>query len=129
MSVLRINRGDPSYPATLFQCLGKESPETLSLIGNAELIGTRPLGLFCSRKCPGTIILQTHDLVQQLREVGTSVISGFHSPVERECLSILLRGNNPIIVRLARGVERMRIPKGISKTVGRWPLVVALAVF
>lgn len=109
MSVLRINRGDTSYPATLFQCLGKESPETLSLIGNAELIGARPLALFCSIKCPGTVILKTYDLAQKLREAATPVIGGFHSPVERECLTILLRGRNPIAVRLARGLERMRI--------------------
>jgi predicted Rossmann fold nucleotide-binding protein DprA/Smf involved in DNA uptake len=67
------------------------------------------LALFCSVKCPGNLILQTYDLTQNLRQTGVSVISGFHSPMERECLSILLRGTQPIIVCPARSIVGMRI--------------------
>ena len=38
------------------------------------------------------------------------MISGFHSPVEKECLTLLLRGTQAIIVYPARGIERMRVP-------------------
>lgn len=115
MEVTRIQKGDSHYPLGLAACLGEEAPLTLSCIGNLELLNSQPLALFCSNKCPGSLILQTYDLAQRLRAEGTSVISGFHSPVERACLNILLRGSNPIIICPARGLERMRIPKEYQK--------------
>src|SRR6266487_2537343 len=36
--------------------------------------------------------------------------SGFHSPIEKECLALLLRGAQPIVICLARNIERMRVP-------------------
>jgi len=45
-----------------------------------------------------------------LRKAGVTVISGFHTPVEKECLRILLRGTQPIIICPARSIEGMRIP-------------------
>lgn len=111
MEVTHIQKGDSHYPPELVACLGEEAPLTLSCIGNLELLRSQSLALFCSNKCPGSLILQTYDLAQRLREQGTSVISGFHSPVERECLNILLRGQNQIIFCPARGLEAMRIPK------------------
>ena len=110
-----IHQGDTLYPARLIRCLGDDAPETLRAIGNARLIEGRPLALFCSIKCPGRLILQAYDLAQQLRESGASVIGGFQSPVERECLTTLLRGLNPIAICLARGLERIRIPKEYRK--------------
>ncbi|HLO00864.1 MAG TPA: DNA-processing protein DprA, partial [Pyrinomonadaceae bacterium] len=104
-----IQKGDSPYPPQLSVCLGEAAPSTLSCIGNIDLLKSEPLALFCSNKCPGSLILRTYDLAQKLREEGRSVISGFHSPVERECLNILLRGNGPIIACPARGLERMRI--------------------
>ena len=65
--------------------------------------------LFCSGKCPGEIILKTHDLAQRFRRLGISTIGGFHSPVEKECLRVLLRGEQPIIICPARSIENMRL--------------------
>jgi hypothetical protein len=45
-----------------------------------------------------------------MRGDGVTVISGFHSPIEKECLRILLRGKQPIIICPARAIEPMRIP-------------------
>jgi predicted Rossmann fold nucleotide-binding protein DprA/Smf involved in DNA uptake len=70
----------------------------------------RLLGFFCSTRCPGAVILQTYDLARTLRDAGVPVMSGFHSPMEKECLALLLRGTQPVIVCPARSLERMRIP-------------------
>jgi predicted Rossmann fold nucleotide-binding protein DprA/Smf involved in DNA uptake len=70
----------------------------------------RLLGFFCSTRCPGEIILRTYDLAHTLRDAGVPVISGFHSPMEKDCLSLLLRGTQPIVICLARSLEKMRIP-------------------
>jgi predicted Rossmann fold nucleotide-binding protein DprA/Smf involved in DNA uptake len=65
--------------------------------------------LFCSVSCPGDAILGAYDAARKLRDDGVTVVSGFHSPVEKECLRILLRGTQPVIICLARAFGRIRI--------------------
>jgi predicted Rossmann fold nucleotide-binding protein DprA/Smf involved in DNA uptake len=79
-------------------------------IGNLRLLETRPLAFFCSTRCPGNVILQIYDLVRALRDTSVPVIGGFHSPMEKECLDILLRGTQPLVICPARAIERMRLP-------------------
>jgi predicted Rossmann fold nucleotide-binding protein DprA/Smf involved in DNA uptake len=105
-----IPKTHPDYPAALRRCLGDAAPESIRHIGAPGILQRRSLALFCSRKCPGNLILQTYDLAQHLRDAGVTVIGGFHSPMERECLTILLRGTQPVIVCPARSIETMRIP-------------------
>lgn len=69
------------------------------------------MALFCSASCPGDAILAAYDLARRLRDEGVTVISGFHSLVEKEFLHILLRGSQPIIICPARSLKGMRIPK------------------
>lgn len=78
-------------------------------IGNVELLELPSLGLFCSRSCPATIILKTYDFAQKLKTQVTPIISGFHSPVEKEVLITLLQGTIPIIICPARSIHKMRI--------------------
>ncbi len=108
--IARLARTDVDYPPALTRCLGDQAPATLSAIGNHDLLGQQPMALFCSVKCPGTVILRTYDLARSLRDAGTPVIGGFQSPMERECLSLLLRGASPVIVCPARGIDGMRVP-------------------
>lgn len=77
-----------------------------------ELVGLR-LALFCSVKCPGKLILDAYDACRYLRETPITVIGGFHSPMEQECLRILLQGTNPVIWCLARG-KFARIPTALA---------------
>jgi len=84
--------------------------QSVMAVGNQGILQPKKLALFCSRKCPGNLILKAYDLARSLREEGTTVISGFHTPVEKECLRILLRGAQPIIICPARSIEGMRIP-------------------
>lgn len=79
-------------------------------LGNTNLLKTKPIALYCSVKCPGDKILQTYDQCLKWRKEGQSVISGFHSPMEKECLRILLKGKQPVIISPARGIWK-RIPK------------------
>lgn len=44
-----------------------------------------------------------------------TVISRFHSPMERECLTILLRGAQPVIICPARSINNMRVNKEYKK--------------
>jgi len=107
---MQIARADPAYPTALKRYLAEDAPEHVSALGNLAVLQQKPIALFCSVKCPGNLILQTYDLAQNLRQAGVTVIGGFHSPMERDCLTILLRGSQPIIVCPARSIETMRIP-------------------
>ncbi|MBI4765146.1 MAG: DNA-processing protein DprA [Deltaproteobacteria bacterium] len=107
---LRLARSDDAYPAILLDRLEGKAPETLTTIGPIEILSHLKTALFCSARTPGEAILRAHDMARRLRDEGTTVISGFHSSIERECLSILLRGKQPIIVCPARAIEGMRIP-------------------
>lgn len=105
-----INRFAPDYPRSLFGRLGEDAPDHLVALGNTSLIGLPKTALFCSTRCPGDPILAACDRAARWREEGRCVISGFHSPVEKECLRILLGGTQPIIICPARSLEGMRIP-------------------
>ncbi len=109
-SALRLAKRDSAYPAVLLDRLGEKAPETLTAIGPIEYLANRKTALFCSARTPGEAILRAHDMARRLRDQGKTVISGFHSPIEKECLSILLRGEQPIIICPARAIEGMRIP-------------------
>jgi hypothetical protein len=92
-----------------FRAHGKQGDGKVRAIGNLDILKQKKLALFCSVRCPGSIIIQTYDCMKAIREAEITVISGFHSPVEKECLKILLRGKQPVIVCPARGLENMRI--------------------
>ena len=101
---------DALWPASLSARLGASAPVALQTIGPAALLKARKTALFCSARTPGDAILRAHDAARQLRDKGVTVISGFHSPIEKECLRILLRGKQPIIICPARAIETMRMP-------------------
>ena len=108
MKPILLNATDARYPARL---VAGTMPQ-LSAFGNLNLLALPKTALFCSARCPGHAILSAYDQAARWRDAGRCIISGFHSPVEKECLRILLRGSQPIIICAARS---------LAKTSGRWP--------
>lgn len=104
-----INKHKIGYPEKLQTYMSKNAPEKIYTLGNLDILKKNLSAIFCSLKCPGNIILQTFDMAQKFKEDKITVIGGFHSPVEKEVLTILLQGKNPIIICPARGIEGMRI--------------------
>ena len=109
MTPLVLAPADARYPARLRERLGDAAPAQLTTLGNLDLLALPKTGLFCSARCPGHVILPAYDQAARWRDAGRCIISGFHSPVEQECLHILLRGTPPIILCPARAIPR-RIP-------------------
>lgn len=100
--------------------MGRNAPASLSAQGNLELLTLPKTALFCSTRCPGSVILPTYDQAAKWRDAGRCVISGFHSPVEKECLQILLRGDCPVILCPARGLlERLPAQWAIAASGGQ----------
>ena len=85
-------------------------PETVHR-GNLRLLKEPLTALFCSNRCPGDLILKTYDLARAMRDAGISVVGGFQTPMEKECLRLLLRGSQPMVICPARGIEKMRVPR------------------
>ena len=79
--------------------------------GDLSLLDEELTALFCSNRCPGDLILRTYDLAREMRDASVPVIGGFQTTMEKECLRLLLRGSQPLVVCLARGIEHMRIPR------------------
>ena len=109
MDIIHFTSGDPRYPSRLKLHFGSEAHPSIAALGNLDPLRHKTLAFFCSVKCPGGLILKTYDLAQNLRDQNVAVIGGFHSPMERECLTILLRGSQPVIVCPARNIAT-RIP-------------------
>ena len=93
------------------------APIQVSAIGNTDILRMKKLALFCSIKCPGSIILQTYDCMKALRAAGVTLIGGFHSPMEKECLNILLRGTQPVIICPGRSLQGMSIKPEYEKLI------------
>jgi len=71
----------------------------------------KKLGLFCSIKCLGSLILKAFEFARVVRTAESPVVSGFQSPIEKDCLDTLLRGPGPIIICLARRITTSRLSR------------------
>lgn len=101
----------PGLPGGATTVMGLPS---LTVLGDRAVLERPKVALFCSVKCPGKLILDTYDLAKRFRDEGVTVISGFHSPMEQECLRILLRSPHPVIWCLARGLYRQIASKPVD---------------
>jgi predicted Rossmann fold nucleotide-binding protein DprA/Smf involved in DNA uptake len=119
---------DSRYPARLRERLGAAASLELTALGNLDLLAQPKTALFCSAKCPGSVILPTYDQAAKWRDTGRCVIGGFHSPVEKECLHILLRGDAPVILCPARAMlTRLPAQWAIAVASGRMLILSAFA--
>ena len=105
-----IAQGELAYPARLIQRLGAEAPKALAFVGVAAPIFSPMTAFLCSKEAPGATILKAFDQAAAWRDAGRCVVSGFHSPLEQQCLEILLRGHQPVVMALARGIGRLALP-------------------
>jgi hypothetical protein len=110
METRRILRGNSDYPPGLDAYMGGAAPEFIDALGNTAILQRKMLRLLCSVKCPGDLVLKTYDTARALRNAGVTVIGGFHSPMEKECLDLLSRGKQAVVVCPARSIQDMRAP-------------------
>lgn len=74
-------------------------------LGNPDLLKLPKTAFLCSRQISATAVLRCYDWAIAQREQGTCVLSGFHSQIEKDVLHYLLKGTQPIIIALARGLK------------------------
>jgi len=86
----------------------------MEIVGNKEFLDLHKTAFLCSRKVPASIVLKCYDWAVAQRDAGNCVISGFHSQIEKDVLHFLLKGTQPIIVAMARGLKKKMEPEFIK---------------
>lgn len=84
--------------------------------GKTELLKQYKTAFLCSRKIPASAVLKCYDWAIQQRDAGHCVVSGFHSKLEKDVLHFLMKGTQPIIVMLARGIKQNIEPEFKKET-------------
>jgi predicted Rossmann fold nucleotide-binding protein DprA/Smf involved in DNA uptake len=124
LSTIRLSSGVHNFDRSLQIFFGKKAPNSLCLRGNPAILDREKLAFFCSKKCPGEIITATYDIMKNIRNQGIMVISGFHSPMEQECLDVLLKGKQPIIMCPARSIDNMRLKPELKRALDNEQLLI-----
>lgn len=86
-------------------------------VGDESVLQSQKLALICSQNCPGDVILKTYDFARLVRTSSHVIVSGFHSPIEKDCLPSLLRGSNPVIVVQAHRLSTSRLLRDWQKAI------------
>lgn len=100
-----------SFPNIVIENASLLPQNNINYMGNKQILKNHKIAFLCSRKCPADIILKSYDWAIAQREKGVCVISGFHSKIEKDVLHYLLKGTQPIILALARGLKKRLAPE------------------
>lgn len=83
----------------------------MNYLGNREILQYPKTAFLCSRKVPASIVLKSYDWAKKMRDQGRCVIIGNHSPIEKDVFHFLLKGDQPLILALARGIKKRSEPE------------------
>ena len=109
IKVRGLTRSSTEYPRRLLSPKALVSGD-LCVAGDVGLLQEAAIGIVSSRRVPGRLVREAHDWAVAMKLSCRAVAGGFHSPMERECLNIVITGRTRMIVCPARGIARMRIP-------------------
>ena len=82
---------------------------TSTYLGNQSLLSMPKTAFLASSTIPVEKVLQCYDWAIEMHKQGRCVISGFSSRLERDVWKFLVKGQQPIILVLARSMFR-RVP-------------------
>ena len=88
-----------------------ERETSLHTLGNLELLSLHKVAFLCSRNCPAEAQAKSRNWAAAQCEKGICVVSGFHSRIERDVLHCLLKGKQPIVLALAKGLTKQPEPE------------------
>ena len=73
--------------------------------GNIRILDLHKVAFLCSQKCPAEVVLKSYDWAKGQRKQGNCIVCGNHSQIEKDVFEILLKGKQPLILVLARGMK------------------------
>lgn len=96
---------------------------TTEYLGNQELLKLQKTAFLASGNIVSEEVLRVYDWATEMRSRGECVISGFNSKLEQDVLHFLLKGNQPIILVLARRMYKV-IPKELQEALAQNRLLI-----
>ena len=75
-------------------------------LGNKQILNNPMTAFFCSDKYSSKSVLACYDWATEMKKAGRIVISGFQSRLEKDVLEILIKGSQPVVMALARGIYK-----------------------
>ena len=75
-------------------------------LGNKELLKLPKTAFLASSTIPVEMVLKCYDWAVKMRDEGRCVISGFSSRLEKDVWDFLVKGEQPIILVLARAMYK-----------------------
>ena len=85
----------------------------MDLSGNKDLLNRELVAFFASRTAPSEALDLAKRWAHEIAQADKIVISGFHSPIERTVLDILLSCGCSVVVALGRSLYR-KIPSHLQ---------------
>ena len=95
----------------------------MEYLGNKDILKIHKTAFLCSQKVPAEFIIKSYDWAKEQRNKGVCVICGNHSQIEKDVFEILLKGKQPLILALARGMKKRWDP-GVLKALSEKRLLV-----
>jgi predicted Rossmann fold nucleotide-binding protein DprA/Smf involved in DNA uptake len=78
----------------------------MDYFGNKDILKYYKTGFLSSRKCPAEVVLKSYEWAKKQRAERNCVICGNHSQIEKDVFEILLKGEQPLVVVLPRGLKK-----------------------
>jgi predicted Rossmann fold nucleotide-binding protein DprA/Smf involved in DNA uptake len=78
----------------------------MNYLGNMAILELPKIGFLSSRHCESCSILKSYDWAVEQKHNDTCIVCGNHSVIEKDVFEILLRGSQPLILVLARGMQK-----------------------
>jgi predicted Rossmann fold nucleotide-binding protein DprA/Smf involved in DNA uptake len=92
-------------------------------LGNRDLLELPKTAFLCSEDIPDSAVTACHDWSIAQRTMGRCVISGFQSEIEQDVFHYLIKGTQPIIIALARGLIT-RLDPALSEAIAHNRLLI-----
>lgn len=99
------------WASPLFAMEGSSVPPGVSMLGDAGIWSLPKTAFLCSRKVPAAQVLKCYDWAIAMRDMGKCVMLGAHSQLEKDVLHYLLKGTQPVVLVLARGMKNRLEPE------------------
>lgn len=80
-------------------------PVSFNHTGDLRIWDLHKTAFLCSRKVPAAQVLKCYDWAIAMRDAGKCVMLGAHSQLEKDVLHYLLKGEQPVVLVLARGMK------------------------
>lgn len=97
----------------------------MKYLGNKDILQLNKTAFLCSQRIPAEVILKSYDWAKEQRKAGNCIVCSNHSPIEKDVFEILLKGNQPLILVLPRGIKKRWEPEILKALASKRLLIIS----